>query len=202
MAATLIDFSYIRAVVLERGRTRDQEREAFDRYVKRQTSFYVNLVVHGLESCSARGRRSDDDEDAGDQALLDLNEWAFEMRTSSGRPREPESIEPGSTQLAPSGGCLVQGYLHFPRPISNRDQWIELEARGGDRGRITATVRWNVERWTPPRRAGAAGRPAARRRPPSGQPSREATEPDAGPEGGADQTSAEETDGGAAPTPP
>lgn len=199
MAATLIDFAYIRAVVLERGRTREQEREAFDRYIKRQTSFYVNLVVHGLESCSTgRGRRPGDDEDSGDAALLDLNEWAFEMRTSTGRPREPESIEPGATQLAPSGGCLVQGYLHFPRPISPRDQWVELEARGGDRGRISASVRWNVERWTPPGRGGGPDRPPARRRPPAKQPQqREATESGEAPDAGAGETPPAELDGGA-----
>jgi hypothetical protein len=167
MAATLIDFSYIRAVVLERGRSREQEREAFDRYVKRQTSYYVNLVVHGLESCSTgRGRPpSDEGDDDGAQGLLDLNEWGFEMRTSSGRPREPESIEPGATQLAPSGGCLVQGYLHFPGSISSRDEWVELEASGGDRGRIKAVVRWSVERWTPAKRSKSSGRARPRPRP-------------------------------------
>ena len=61
MVATLVDFSYVRAVSRERSRVHDQERAAYERYVRRQTTFYVYLVLHDRESCgptrSSRSKR-------------------------------------------------------------------------------------------------------------------------------------------------
>ncbi len=164
VAATLIDFAYVRAVTRERGRSVDSEREAYQRYLRRQTTFYVHLVLHGRESCrTARrdGRGSDED----DADALSFDAWSFVLVSSGGQEVEPSSVDAGPTQLAPSGGCLVQGYVHFDGNIRRNVEWIQLEASLADDRHLRADLRWDVELFSPARRG---QRPA--KRAPSGPP--------------------------------
>ena len=152
MAATIIDFSYLRAITRERDRSIDLEREAYQHYIRSQTTFYVHLVLHGRESCrSVGGSRDDNEEESGE--VLDFRSWDFTLRDSSGDERQPSELEPGPTQLAPSGGCLVQGYVHFEGNIGRREEWVELESSfGGEDRRYRADLRWDVQLYQPPRR--------------------------------------------------
>ncbi len=152
VVATLIDFSYLRAITRERSRPIEVERQAYERYLRRQTTFYVYMVLHGEENCrpterrAARARRR-----RGNR--LDLRNWSFTLRTSDGRERDASEIDPRNTQLAPTGGCLVQGYVTFDGNIPRRAQWVALDASNErDDEELTAELRWDLESWTPPSR--------------------------------------------------
>ncbi len=167
MVATLIDFSYLRAITRERNRPIEREREAYERYVRRQTTFYVYLILHEEEACRSHARA-----DAGrPRGRLDLRSWRFVMRSSEDREREAEEIESRPNQLAPTGGCLIQGYVHFDHSIHPRSRWIEINAEyeAEDEDHLRAELRWELEPWTPPRRR----RSRPRRPPRDERPERE-----------------------------
>lgn len=170
MIATLIDFSYLRAITRERNRPIDREREAYERYLRRRTSFYVQLVLHDVDVCRSPGRRSARRR-GPEQERLDLQAWTFTLRTSEGRERDAQEVEPGATQLAPTGGCIVQGYVCFDGNLPQRTDWIVLDAsfgRGDDE--MQAELRWEIDSWTPP--------PRRPRRPDRSSPRPEADEDD------------------------
>lgn len=160
VAATLIDFSYLRAVSRERNRSREVERETYRQYVRRQTTFYVHLVLHGRDSC--REPTSEDEEGSG--SPLRFQDWTFALATSSGRERALIDVDPGPTQLAPSGGCLVQGYVHFRGNIGSRDEWVELDVSFEGERRLQSRLRWDVALFRPSRRTKRP--PRSNRRPP------------------------------------
>ncbi len=172
MAATMIDFSYVRAITRERARDRDSEREAYHQYVRRQTSFYVHLVLHGRESC--RAPRVEGDEDDAEPNPLDIESWTFAVEMSNGRELELDEVEAGPTQLAPSGGCLVQGYVHFRGNIGRRDEWLQLEATYGDERRLRADLRWDVELFRPSGADRSKRPPSSRPRPSRPRPESDA----------------------------
>jgi hypothetical protein len=159
MVATLIDFSYLRAVTRERNRSIEQEREAYQGYLRRQTSFYVYLLLHQAESCRSYG----DPERHRGRGRLDMRSWDFTLETSDGREHRASEIDPRPTQLAPTGGCLVQGYVHFDGNIPLGTQWVSLDATSGeDNEEISAVLRWDLEPWTPERRRRPENSPADR----------------------------------------
>jgi hypothetical protein len=153
--ATLIDYAYVKAVAREWGRTREQEREAFDRYLKRQTTFYVYLVLRDRESCQAPESAEQADagpaEGEGDEEdrLLDLRSWNFVMRFPNGRQRQAAEVEPEPTQMAPTGGCLVQGYVHFPNVVPPQAKAVILRVDGGEGSHLKAELRWDLQAWAP-----------------------------------------------------
>ena len=162
--ATLVDFSYVRAVTREGGRTEEREREAFQRYLRRQTSFYVYLTLHRMETCRDHGSRADEGaaHDGEGGPPVDLRGWRFALADSTGRRWETPRVEPGPTVLAPASGCLLQGWVTFPRGVPPTARWVSLEASAGEGRATTSTaVRWDLEPWTPPRR----GEPRRSRRP-------------------------------------
>lgn len=166
VVATLIDFSYLRALSRERGRATEVEREAYDRYLRRQTTFYVYLTLHEAESCTpgARppsGARAEDEdeeeEDEGPRPLrgrLDLRAWSFTLSTPGRPDREAQDVEPGPTQLASGGGCLIQGYIHFRgSPPRDARSLVLHVSEGEGRDALRSELRWDLEPWSPPRRS-------------------------------------------------
>jgi hypothetical protein len=153
VVATLMDFSYLRAITRERDRAVDREREDFEHYLRGRTSFYVYLVLHEADVCRTRSRSSSR-RMGGQQERLDLQSWTFTLRTSSGQDLDAAEIDPGSPELAPTGGCIVHGYVQFDRPIPRDARWITLDASVG-RGdeEMHSELRWEIDPWSPPRRA-------------------------------------------------
>lgn len=152
VVATLMDFSYLRALTRERSRLIEVEREAYDRYLRRKTSFYVYVILHEEENCRPGAHRAERRRRRGDRT--DLRNWTFVMRTPDGRERDASEVEQRATQLAPTGGCLVQGYVTFDGNIPRTAQWVALDAANqrDDDNELTAELRWDLESWTPPRR--------------------------------------------------
>jgi hypothetical protein len=146
LVATLIDFAYVRAVYREGSRSLEQEREAYNRYIRRQTTFYVHLLLHTRENCQPRA--TGQEEEPSDP--LQLRDWYFVVRSSTGQDLDPVAIEASPTRLAPHGGCLVQGYVHFPRNISRRAEWVTLETGFGEDQNLRSDVEWRLGSWTPP----------------------------------------------------
>jgi hypothetical protein len=153
LVATLIDFAYVRAVVRERDRTVDQEREAYDRYIRRQTTFYVYLTLHRAESCAEAEEQGEGDRAEAEASELALEGWDFGLQLSGGRDLELSGVEPGETRAAPTGGCIVQGYVRFDGDVPRDATWMALEVSDRDRDEeLRSTARWDLGSWSPPPR--------------------------------------------------
>lgn len=140
--STLIDFSYIRALRHEQKLTKEKAKEAFDSYIKKQTTFYIYLYLLNAPLCPENYEKIKNNPTF---AIYDISRWDFTLLILPKQEiKKPFKIKPVIIKAIDDHSCVIGGYIHFPGSLKPTHKSIKLNIRSPN-NKYIATLNWKIK---------------------------------------------------------